>query len=102
MNRMNRMIESRDYLASLSPQRGEGLEGEGWCLLTDCLFSARQSVLTPHPGPLPVEGRGGMSSANRNDASARLGFIRIVAPATSRHARKHDVKVLGNQCITCV
>lgn len=45
-------------LASLSPQRGEGLRVRGGG--TECVMSGRtrNHVPTPHPYPLPVEGRG--------------------------------------------
>ena len=52
-------------LASLSPQRGEGLRVRGEADEGLAKLPATPAVLTPHPGPLPVEGRGGTSSPSR-------------------------------------
>jgi putative membrane-bound dehydrogenase-like protein len=55
-------VRAAGTMASLSPQRGEGWERRG------ALDSARSSnQTTPHPNPLPVEGRG-----NQNRASVDL------------------------------
>ena len=40
------------------PSTGRGNEGEGWCSRARTARPTRCVVLTPHPGPLPVEGRG--------------------------------------------
>ncbi len=59
-------VRAAGTIASLSPQRGEG-GGEGW-ERRGALDSARSSnQTTPHPDPLPVEGRG-----NQNRASVDL------------------------------
>jgi len=44
--------------ASLSPQRGEGLRVRGYADETPSQFRTAANVSTPHPDPLPVEGRG--------------------------------------------
>ena len=40
------------------PSTGRGIEGEGWCNGTAKSKAATQHFTTPHPGPLPIEGRG--------------------------------------------
>lgn len=69
---------ARAGASSLSPQRGEGLrvrgEQDGAATLVQSLptRSAPSDALTPHPSPLPVEGRGssdGRSSTSSGDSS---------------------------------
>ena len=63
------MTKESQMVCSLSPQRGEGW-GEGWeptrrvrffDHVSDsiaCEFESFSTIFTPHPSPLPVEGRG--------------------------------------------
>ena len=40
------------------PSAGRGIEGEVWACFVCNAFRREFDVITPHPGPLPVEGRG--------------------------------------------
>ena len=65
------------FRASLSPQRGEGLRVRGGSTKTLKKVCEQNYVLTPHPGPLPVEGRGRRVART----SACQSFAgRIIAP----------------------
>ncbi|HWN93769.1 MAG TPA: neutral/alkaline non-lysosomal ceramidase N-terminal domain-containing protein [Methylomirabilota bacterium] len=58
-------IEGRSTTLSLSPQRGEG-RGEGWERSGALDAKKALAATTPHPNPLPVEGRGNQSNAAIN------------------------------------
>ena len=58
-------------LASLSPQRGEGLRVRGEAAEGLAKLPGTSAILTPHPGPL-VEGRGGTQSPSRDDGGYLL------------------------------
>jgi hypothetical protein len=53
---------SRRHVRAVSglplPSTGRGNEGEGWCCPLRLIGFRALGVPTPHPGPLPVEGRG--------------------------------------------
>jgi hypothetical protein len=51
--------------APLSPQRGEGLRVRGDATRDTVRHKRAHSIPTPHPGPLPVEGRGGIALRHR-------------------------------------
>src|SRR5215204_944152 len=40
------------------PSTGRGIEGEGWADQAAFPITKHLGIPTPHPGPLPVEGRG--------------------------------------------
>ena len=63
----------RAFPASLSPQRGEGLRVRGGAARELSRPSTRLVVPTPHPGPLPVEGRGRRGPPS----SSAAGFLNL-------------------------
>src|SRR5882724_2394095 len=65
------------------PSRGRGKGGEGWSGLAPRSKTESNDVLTPHPGPLPVEGRGRTDSYGSQHFDPRLqriGLSATVAP----------------------
>src|SRR5688572_22606235 len=65
--------------ASLSPQRGEGLRvRDGYAQRAISEIESRDGI-TPHPGPLPVEGRG---RSARGVTALCIAFVLISALTT--------------------
>ena len=81
----NCTLEQFDAPASLSPQRGEGLRVRGGRIKELQKSPNASAGFTPHPGPLPVEGRGGTISPRSQD-SVRLG-LRVVRGLSESAAR---------------
>jgi len=62
-------------LASLSPQRGEGMRVRGDAADGSAPLPESVNVPTPHPDPLPVEGRGSQTSATSQALVPKLAHV---------------------------
>src|SRR5215207_7183380 len=64
-------------LVSLSPRRGEGLRVRGGNVETSSPRATRPAISTPHPNPLPVEGRGRSEGAPARCHVSQDFFVEI-------------------------
>jgi hypothetical protein len=92
VSKVKTQLELNDA-ASLSPQRGEGLRVRGGNDHAQRDAEIVSTGLTPHPGPLPVEGRGRGSSLRETDCR--------MCHTEHRGANAKITTLTDAQCNTC-